>query len=127
SYTKSEILELYLNHIYFGGGARGIEAAAREYFAKSATELTLAEAALLAGMVTAPNGLNPRLNPVLAYQRRWVVLNVMWRLGLITREEANEADDAPLVTAEGTIDAGHVAPYFVEEVRHTLERVFGPA
>ncbi len=126
-FTKEQILELYLNHIYFGGGARGIDAASREYFGKSATKLTLAEAALLAGMITAPNGLNPRLNPRLAYERRWVVLHVMWRHGSISIDEANEADDAPLITTEGTTEAGALAPYFVEEVRHHLERELGAA
>jgi len=126
-YTKRQILELYLNHIYFGRGAWGIEAAAREYFRKPASTLTLAEAALLAGMVTAPNQLDPHRNPVLAYRRRWVVLHQMWRQGLITEDEANEADDAPLVTAEATADAGDLAPYFVEEVRNYMEREIGDA
>ncbi len=126
-YTKRQILELYLNHIYFGGGAWGIEAAAQEYFRKPASSLTLAEAALLAGMVTAPNGLNPRRNPVFAYRRRWVVLHAMWRQGVISTEEANAADDAPLLTAEATAEAGDLAPYFVEEVRHSMEREIGEA
>lgn len=126
-YTKREILELYLNHIYFGRGAWGIEAAAREYFRKPASALSLAEAAMLAGMVTAPNQLDPQRNPVLAYRRRWVVLHQMWRQGVITEEEANAADDAPLVTAEATADAGDLAPYFVEEVRNYMEREIGDA
>ena len=126
-YTKREILELYLNHIYFGRGAWGIEAAAREYFRKPASALSLAEAAMLAGMVTAPNQLDPQRNPVLAYRRRWVVLHQMWRQGVITEEEANAADDAPLVTAEATADAGDLAPYFVEEVRNYREREIGDA
>jgi penicillin-binding protein 1A len=126
-YTKREILELYLNGIYFGSGAWGIEAAAREYFGKPASRLTLAEAALLAGMVTAPNGLNPRVNPELAYRRRWVVLHVMWRQGLITEAEANIADDAPLITLEGSAEAGDLAPYYVEEIRHLLDREIGEA
>lgn len=126
-YTKEQILELYLNHVYFGSGAWGIQAAAQEYFRKPARALTLAEAALLAGMVTAPNGLNPRIRPVLAFQRRWVVLHVMWLQGLITPEEANAASAAPLITVEGTTEAGDLAPYFVEEVRHFLEREIGEA
>lgn len=126
-YTKRQILELYLNHIYFGRGAWGIEAAAREYFRKPASTLTLAEAAMLAGMVTAPNQLDPQRSPVLAYRRRWVVLHQMWRQGVITTEEANEADDAPLVTAEATAEAGDLAPYFVEEVRNYMEREIGDA
>ncbi|HEX6939663.1 MAG TPA: PBP1A family penicillin-binding protein [Longimicrobiales bacterium] len=126
-YTKRQILELYLNHIYFGGGAWGIEAAAQEYFRKPASALTLAEAAMLAGMVTAPNALDPRRYPVRAYRRRWVVLHAMWRQGMITAAEANAADDAPLITAEGTAEAGDLAPYFVEEVRHFMEREIGEA
>ncbi|HEX7120672.1 MAG TPA: PBP1A family penicillin-binding protein [Longimicrobiales bacterium] len=126
-YTKRQILGLYLNHIYFGGGAWGIEAAAQEYFRKPASALTLAEAALLAGMVTAPNDLDPRRYPERAYKRRWVVLHAMWRQGVITAESANAADDAPLVTAEGTAEAGELAPYFVQEVRHYMEREIGEA
>ncbi|HEX7050821.1 MAG TPA: PBP1A family penicillin-binding protein [Longimicrobiales bacterium] len=126
-YTKDQILGLYLNHVYFGSGAWGIAAAAHEYFRKPASSLTLAEAALLAGMVTAPNGLNPRTHPDLAYKRRWVVLHVMWRQGLITEQEANEASDAPLITAEGTARPAHLAPYFVQEVRHFMEREIGEA
>lgn len=125
-YTKDQILELYLNHVYFGSGAWGIAAAAHEYFRKPASSLTLAEAALLAGMVAAPNELNPRTRPVLAFQRRWVVLHAMWLQGLITASEANEASASPLITAAGTRASG-LALYFVEEVRHFMESEIGEA
>ena len=126
-YDKRQILELYLNHIYFGGAAWGIEAASREYFSKPASSLTLAEAAMLAGMIASPNELNPRLQPVLAYQRRWVVLHMMWRAGMITQAQADSASNAPLTTSESMAVAGERAPYFVDAVRRILERELGPA
>jgi penicillin-binding protein 1A len=125
-YTKDQILELYLNQIYFGSGAWGIAAAAQEYFRKPASSLTLAEAALLAGMVAAPNELNPRTRATPAFERRWVVLRAMWLQGLIAPAEANEASASPLITAAGT-RVTNLAPYFMEEVRHFMEAEIGEA
>jgi penicillin-binding protein 1A len=126
-YTKHQILELYLNHVYFSSGAWGIGAAAQEYFNKPASALTLAEAALLAGMVKAPNDLNPRTRPVLAYQRRRVVLDVMSDQRRITAAEANEASASALLTAETTTEPADLGPYFVEEVRRVMEQEIGEA
>lgn len=125
-YTKDQILELYLNHIYFGSGAWGIAAAAHEYFRKPPSSLTLAEAALLAGMIAAPNELNPRTRATPAYQSRRVVLREMWLQGLITAAEANEASASPLITAAGT-RTPDLAPYFMEEVRYFMEAEIGEA
>lgn len=125
-YTKDQILELYLNHIYFGSGAWGIAAAAHEYFRKPASSLTLPEAALLAGMIAAPNELNPRTRAIPAYQSRWVVLHAMWHQGLISAAETNEASASPLITAAGT-RVTDVAPYFMEEVRYLMEAEIGEA
>jgi len=126
-YDKRRILELYLNQIYFGGGAWGIEAASEEYFGKSASDLTLPEAALLAGLIRAPHRLNPRRNPQGALARRRVVLWRMAEQGWITREEAEAAMAAPLELSRGRVEGPDRAPYFVEEVRQELEREVGGA
>ena len=89
-YSKDEILALYLNQIYFGSGAWGIEAAAQEYFGKSASELELGEAALLAGLPQAPSELNPRSSMERAMKRRRTVLRRMVDEGYITQQQADE-------------------------------------
>lgn len=125
-YSKEQILELYLNQIYYGNGAWGIEAAAREYFGKGASELTLAEAALLAGVIRSPNHLDPRRNPEGARARRSVVLAKMAAQGMISGEEAARAAAEPLRLDEGEqVDGYGRAPYFVEEVRRFLEAELG--
>jgi penicillin-binding protein 1A len=89
--TKSDILELYLNRVYFGGGAYGIEAAAKRYFDKSARELSLAEAAVIAGLLKAPSRYAPSANPKLAIARSHVVLTSMRETGLITADQDRKA------------------------------------
>lgn len=90
-YTKDQILEMYLNVIYFGQGQYGLEAAANRFFHKSVEELTLEEGALLAGIIKAPNGYSPINHPEKALERRDIVLDTMAELGYITKTEANEA------------------------------------
>ncbi len=90
-YTKEEILEMYLNAVYFGQGQYGIEAAANKYFYKSVEDLTLEEGALLAGIVKAPNGYSPVDHEEKAKNRRNVVLKTMSEMDLISSEEAKEA------------------------------------
>lgn len=124
-YSKHQILELYLNQIYFGSNAWGIEAAAQEYFGKSAKELTLAEGALLAGVIRAPHHLNPRLNPRGALARRQLVLRKMVDQGIIDADSAATAASAPLVLSRGEVEEGTAAPYFMEEVRRILEQELG--
>src|SRR5258708_31053527 len=80
-FDKDEILELYLSHIYFGNGARGVEAAARHYFGTSASRLTLSQAALLAGLIRGPSRYDPRRYPDRARERRDLVLTLMERQG----------------------------------------------
>ena len=94
--SKEEILERYLNVVYFGKGAYGIEAAARAYFDKPAAELTLAEGALLAGVVKAPSNYAPHLNPARAVARRDSILATMSAHGFITEAEAEAARAEPL-------------------------------
>lgn len=90
-YDKDEILELYLNRVYFGSGAYGVDAASRRYFSKSARDVNLAEAALLAGLLKAPSKLSPAKNPKLAEARAQIVLGTMRRADFITDREAAKA------------------------------------
>jgi membrane peptidoglycan carboxypeptidase len=96
TFTKDEILEMYLNHIYFGNGARGIEAAARHYFGRGARDLTLPQAALLAAMPKAPSHYDPRRHPKEARERRDLVLSLMAEQKRITPAEKDEAVKASL-------------------------------
>ncbi len=121
-FSKSEILALYLNRVYFGDGAYGIDEAARTYFGKAAQELTLPEGALLAGLLRAPSRYSPYANPELALERRSIVLSRMEELGLVTAEEAQAAKDAPLELAGRR---GGEAPYFVDYVENWLVERFG--
>ena len=121
--SKERILELYLNHIYLGAGAYGIEAAARTYFNKPASQLSITEAATLAGLPQAPSAYNPREHPERAQRRRDRVLDRMAENGVISPEQAARAKAEPLVLPppKGAIRA----PYFVEAVRRELEGRFG--
>jgi penicillin-binding protein 1A len=128
-FSKDEILELYLNHIYFGGGAYGIEAASRNYFGKPATGLTLNEAAILAALPKSPTQYNPRRFADRARERRDLVLALMAAQDRIDGEEAERAQAAPLGVSRDAPrrrggNAG-TAPYFVEAVRRVLEARFG--
>jgi penicillin-binding protein 1A len=95
NYTKEEILELYMNRVYFGAGATGIEAAAQTYFGVSARNLSLGQAAMLAGILPAPSAYNPKSNPERAIERQRLSLNAMARDGYITSEEAAAAQIDP--------------------------------
>ena len=95
NYTKEEILELYMNRVYFGAGATGIEAAAQTYFGVSARNLSLGQAAMLAGILPAPSAYNPKSNPERAIERQRLSLNAMARDGYITQEEAEAAQIDP--------------------------------
>lgn len=97
-YSKEEILELYLNRAYFGNGAYGVEAAAQEYFGKHASELSLAEAAMLAGLVKSPSGYDPRLRPEKARQRQRSVLLRMQEEGYLDEaaRQAALAEEVPI-------------------------------
>ena len=122
-FSKKRILELYLNHIYLGAGAYGVEAAAQTYFGKPAAELTPSEAATLAGLPQAPSFYNPRRNAEAAERRRNRVLTDMAALDVITPEQSQAAQRDPLRLAppKGALRAS----YFVEQVRRELEDEFG--
>jgi len=94
--TKDELLELYLNRVYLGEQAFGVDAAARRFFGKSATELTLAEAAMLAGLPKAPSRTAPTTNFTRAKERQLVVLDAMLTAGFITREQRDQAVAEPI-------------------------------
>lgn len=98
--SKADILELYLNRVYFGSGAYGIEAASQRYFDKSARELTLAEAALIAGLLKAPSKYSPASSPDMARARSRVVLAKMLEAGIITFEQERRAQDERLTFIE---------------------------
>jgi len=95
NYSKEEILELYMNRVYFGAGATGIEAAAQTYFGVSARNLSLGQAAMLVGLLPAPSAYNPKTNPERAKERQRIVLNLMAQEGYITKEEADAAQIDP--------------------------------
>jgi penicillin-binding protein 1A len=122
-FTKDDILEIYLNKVYFGDGLYGAEAAARGYFGKSASELTLAEAAMLAGIVRAPSASNPTVDMARAIARRNVVLKLMRDHHFINRAERNTAMGAR-VTLRDDLRGGHPSGLHFKEVvnRQLLDR-----
>ncbi|HPC00167.1 MAG TPA: PBP1A family penicillin-binding protein [Syntrophales bacterium] len=122
--TKEEILNLYLNQIYLGHGTYGIEAAAQGYFGKSARQLTLPEAAMLAGLPKAPSTYSPFTNPERARQRQAYVLERMYEDGYITQQERERALNTPLVL-RSVRPKEKIAPYFVEEVRRYILSRYG--
>lgn len=127
-YSKDEILMMYLNCIYYGHGAYGIQAASKTYLSKNANELTLAEAALLIGLPNSPSYYDPTVNPDVAVERRNKVLGNMLRLGTITQEEHDAAIAEPLaLNVTETSDSGitvYSQPYFVDYVKALLQEEF---
>ena len=123
-FTKDEILEMYLNQIYYGHGTYGVEAAARNYFGKSVKDLTIAECAMIASLPKAPNNYSPYRNPKRARKRRNHVIRRMENISFINQEEAELAlqEDFHLGKVEKMLNK---APYFVEHVRRILEEKFG--
>ena len=124
-YSKEEILELYLNRIYFGDGLYGAEAASRGYFGKSAAELDLPEAALLAGLVTAPSSNAPTVNLPRALARRAVVLRAMYDQEIITAEAFERASKEKVALRDVLRREEPHGQYFKEEVRQQLVKQFG--
>ncbi|MBB6142451.1 penicillin-binding protein 1A [Silvibacterium bohemicum] len=124
NFTKQQIFTLYANQIYLGRGTYGFEAGSQYYFSKHAKDLTLPEAALLAGLPKGPNEFSPVVNPDRAFRRRNTVINAMLEDGAITTAQADAARTAPLgLHIEAPPNS--LAPWFVEEVRRELERRFG--
>jgi penicillin-binding protein 1A len=125
SYTKDQILEMYLNSIYFGHGAYGVEAAARTYFSKSVTDLTLPEAALLAGLPRAPGRYSPLIDVKRAKARRKYVLDRMVATGVLKQAQARRADLTP-ISVNPMFRSKGIAPWFVDYVRQQLDVRLGP-
>jgi len=124
SFTKQQIFTLYGNQIYLGSGMYGFEAASEYYFSKHARDLTLTEAALLAGLPKGPVAYSPILYPEKALRRRNLVLSEMESDGVITHKQAEEARLQPLGLKITQPDQS-VAPWFEDEVRRELEKRFG--
>lgn len=124
-YSKEEILEFYMNRIYFGAGFYGIERASQGYFMKSASELTLAQSALLAGLIRAPSGLNPFKYEADAVEVQGDVLDRMVASRIITRDEADDARQDPLNIRP--VDQRDAEPNYVIQVVHDeLDRILDP-
>jgi penicillin-binding protein 1A len=123
--TKEEILYLYLNQIYFGNGAYGVQSAAETYFGKNASELTLAESALLAGLPKAPSRYSPYVNPADAVKRQQFVLRRMVEEGFLEQHAADLASTEPLKLKPKMTESLWVGPYFTEHVRRHLEEFYG--
>jgi penicillin-binding protein 1A len=123
-FTKEQIFTLYANQIFLGHGAYGFEAAAEYYFSKPAKQLTLDEAALLAGLPKAPGLYSPVNHPDRAIKRRNLVINAMLEDGKITHQQANDARGQP-IQLKLEHDPNSLAPYFVEEIRRYLENKYG--
>ncbi|MCP4023919.1 MAG: PBP1A family penicillin-binding protein [Desulfobacteraceae bacterium] len=122
-YTKNEILELYLNQVYFGSGAYGVEAASRTYFNKNVSKLTLDEAALIAGLPKAPSIYSPINNPGIAEKRRNTVLHQMLSCEMISKQsyEIARKKEIYVVKSQGKQS---IAPYFVEHIKKKLKQQF---
>ncbi len=124
-YTKKQILNMYLNTIYFGHSAYGIEAASITYFNKHAKDLTLAEAATICGLPQSPSVYDPIKNPTAAKKRRNIVLDRMYAAGDITKKQCEAAKKEELVTNPGTLsDNTGKYPYFTDYVKTLLEKDF---
>ena len=124
-YSKDQILELYLNKVYFGAGLYGAEAAARGYFGKHASELTIAEGALLAGLVKAPSNYAPTVNLERAIKRRTVVLQAMLDSKTIDQSTFDQANRARVVLSDGLRSEEPYGRFFKEHVRRELVARFG--
>lgn len=122
NYTKEEILELYVNRVHFGSGATGIEAAAQTYFGISARNLSLGQAAMLAGILPAPASYNPKTHPQRAIERQRLALANMVREGYITEAEASAAQIDPDRTTIPTRVAG--SEYYVADWVETLMNAY---
>lgn len=124
NYSKDEILEMYLNQVYFGHGVYGVEAAAQTYFNKSVKDLNLAECALIAALPKAPHLYSPYVNPSAALKRRNLFLRMLYKAKKISQTQLEQALSAPLGVLPKTAQKNE-APYFVEEIRKYLSSRYG--
>lgn len=122
-YSKDDILQLYLNRVYYGAGATGVEKAAQKYFRKSARDVTIAEAATLAAVLKAPSNYNPITHPEEARARAQEVINDMVEAGFITRTEAKRAIDTP--AAVRAVDYVPSSQYIIDWIADQLPDLIG--
>ncbi len=125
NFTKDEILEMYLNEIYFGHGAYGVQAAAQMYFNKSVQDLNLAECALLAGLPRGPSYYSPILNQEISLKRRNIILSRMFKLGYISKEDMEKARQSPLKLDYSNKRDKVTAPYFSTFILSQLLEEYG--
>jgi 1A family penicillin-binding protein len=125
TYSKNQILDMYLNNVYFGNLSYGVEAAAQTYFDKPARDLDLAQSALLAGLIQSPALYNPLVDLDAAKARQQVVLGLMVKNGFVTEAQAQLAETEPLHFASSTPASTLRAPHFVTYVRNLLEERYG--
>jgi len=125
-FEKDKILEMYLNQVFWGRNTNGAQAAAQNYFGKSAADLTLAEAAMMAGIVQAPSVFNPFDNYQTAKRRQSLVLERMRELGWATDAEIEQAKKQPIRLGPGTSYQASKSPYVTQAVIAELEEKFGP-
>ncbi len=125
TYSKDQILEMYLNEVYFGNLAYGVEAAAHTYFGKPARDLDLAESAMLAGLIQSPVAYDPYVNPDAAHARQRVVLDLMVKHGALTEQDAQLAREQTLPLKATDKREIMRAPHFVAYVRNLLEQEYG--
>ncbi len=123
-YTKQQILEMYLNHVYYGNLSYGIDAASQSYFNEHPWNLTLGQAAMLAGLPQAPSLYDPTQDFELAKARQKYVLDQMVKQGMITRQQADDAYAEPL-NPQSRVATNNAAPHFVNYVKYYLEQKFG--
>jgi penicillin-binding protein 1A len=124
-YSKQEIFELYLNQIYFGAGAYGVQAAAQVYFGKNVEDLSLGECALLAGIPKSPNYYSPLNNIKVAKERQMIVLDQMVKYGFIDSAIAGKAAKAEIKLAAKSSDPSEVAAYFIDYITQILIDKYG--
>ncbi|MGJ3254657.1 MAG: transglycosylase domain-containing protein [Elainellaceae cyanobacterium] len=124
-FTKDEVLEMYLNQVYWGHNTYGVETAAQSYFNKSAHDLSLAESAMMAGLIQAPEDYSPFVNYELAKQRQAIVLDRLRQINWVTAEEAAAAKQEPIRLGQITSFRTSQAPYVTEAVVQELNDRFG--
>lgn len=126
TYSKKQILAMYLNNAYFGNGVWGIEDASEKYFSVHASQLTVPQAATIAGMLKNPNGYNPKDHPAESRQRRNVVLTLMKDNGKLTQEQMKSYQDSPMITSDNyQYDSGYRYPYFFDAVIDEAIKKYG--
>ncbi|NTU90923.1 MAG: PBP1A family penicillin-binding protein [Chlorobiaceae bacterium] len=121
TYTKDEILALYLNTVYFGSGAYGIEAASQTYFSKPASQLTIPESATLIATLKNPTAYDPSKDPVSSMRRRNLIISLMEKEGFITSAQAERAKNTPIELHYTPVTHQGLAPYFTEYIRQTIK------